>query len=127
MLFEKASRAKLRFKVKNGLLATEDLWDLNLESLDEVAKSLSKEVKESSEESFIKTKSEQNKTLELKFEIVKHIITVKLKEKSDKEARILKAQKKAQIQELIEKKELSSMEGKTLEELKKDLEALEQE
>jgi hypothetical protein len=124
MLFEKASKAKLRFKVKNGFCATEDLWDLKLEDLDDLAKSLSKEVKESSEESFIKVRSDQNKTLELKFELVKYIITTKLKEKEDKETRVLKAQKKAQIQELIEKKELSSMEGKTLEELKKELELL---
>jgi hypothetical protein len=123
-MFEQASRLKLRFKVTNGVLATEDLWDLSLDSLDLLAKSLNKQVKDASEESFIKTKTKASKELELKFEIVKYIINVKLAEKEAKAIAIEKAQKKEQIRELIAKKELSSMESKSLEELQKEFDAL---
>ena len=123
-MFELASRLKLSFKVANGTIKTEDLWDLKLEALDVLAKSLSKEVKDASEESFIKTKTKAGKELELKFEIVKHIITVKLAEKEAKALAIEKAQKKEQIRELIAKKELSSLESKSLEELQKEYDAL---
>lgn len=123
-MFEQASRLKLSFKVANGTIKVEDLWDLKLEALDVLAKSLSKEVKDASEESFIKTKTKAGKELELKFEIVKHIITVKLAEKEAKALAIEKAQKKEQIRELIAKKELSSLESKSLEELQKEYDAL---
>ena len=77
-MFEKASKQKLRYKVTSGTISTEDLWDLDLDSLDLLAKTLNKAIKDSEEESFIKSKSTANTTLELKFEIVKHVIEVKL-------------------------------------------------
>jgi len=122
--FEEASRKQLRFKVTNGTITTEDLWDLSLESLDKLAKSLNKEVKEQEEESFIKTRTVSNKTLDLKFEIVKHIINVKLAEEAEKKTKAEKAAKRAQIMELIGKKQVETLEGKSIEELTKELELL---
>ena len=84
-MFEKATRIKLRFESKKGLLSVEQLWDLPLNSLDEIAISLNKEVKDISEVSFIKPLSNnKNKELTLKFNIVKHIIDVKLTEIKEK-------------------------------------------
>ena len=123
-IFEKASRAKLRFAVFQGIMNTEDLWGLKLEDLDKIAVALRKQVKESEEESFIKTTNSKSLVVvetELKFEIVKHIIGVKLEEK---EARALAAEKKAkraQLIELIGKKELTKLESKSIEDLKKEL------
>ncbi|RKZ35289.1 MAG: hypothetical protein DRQ49_19675, partial [Gammaproteobacteria bacterium] len=70
-LFERASKQKLRFNTAKGTIDTEDLWDLPLQSkknisLDLIAISLSKAVKESSEESFVEVKNTINKELELK-------------------------------------------------------------
>ncbi len=123
-IFEKASREQLRYKVSNGTITTEDLWDVSLEFLDKLAKSLNKEIKEAEEESFIKAKTTANKTLDLKFEVVKHIITIKLEEQEAKKARAEKAAKKAQLLELIGRKEVASLENKTIDELKAELEAL---
>jgi hypothetical protein len=123
-IFEKASQVKLRFLSGKGVMTTEDLWDLKLEDLDRMAVALRKEVKESEEESFIKTTSAKSKvaeTTELKFEIVKHIITVKL---AEKEARALAAEKRAkraQLIELIGKKEITALESKSIDDLKKEL------
>lgn len=124
-MFEKATRLKLRFNVSKGTITTEDVWDLNLIALDNLAKSLNKEIKESSEESFIKARTQANETLDLKFEIVKHIIGVKLAEQEAKKQEIEKAQKRALLKDLINKKELNSLEEKSLDDLKKELEELE--
>lgn len=123
-MFEQAVRQKLRFKLSNGFATTEDLWDLSLQSLDTLAKSLNKQVKESEEESFISTKTKENKELELKFEVVKHIIKVKLDEAAEKKTRLEKAQRKAKIKEILEEKENESLKGKSTEELLKELDNL---
>lgn len=120
-MFEKGIRQKLRFKLANGIISIEDLYDLKLEDLDRLAISLNKEIKESSGESFIKAKTSTNETLELKFEIVKHVIDVKLLEKENKAKALEKQQKREQIEELIGRKELSALESKSLEELRKEL------
>lgn len=120
-LFIEASRERLRFKMPVGIVSTDDLWDLRLEDLDKLYKSLNKQVKESEEESLLKTKTAANKTLELQLAIVKYIVKVRLEEDEAKKLRKEKAQKRAQIRELIEKKAVQNLEGKTIEELEKEL------
>lgn len=116
-LFEKALRLKLRFKSKVGAITTEDLWDLSLEHLDTIAKSLNKEIKLAEEESFIKTKTKANTQLEVAFDTVKHVIAVKLKEaEATKLAKERKAQK-AKILEILVRKQDESLENKSEEEL----------
>lgn len=125
MLFEKASRAKLRFKTSQGNLTVEDLWDLKLPALDNLAISLNKRIKEASEESFIKVKSKSTSELELQFEIVKHIIQTVMQEDEAREKAKEIRQKRAQLLNLIEHKEQQAMEGKSIEELRAELEKLE--
>lgn len=121
-MFEKASRVKLRYSTNRGVLSVEDLWDLSLEQLDPIAINLNKRLKESQTESFIKTRTKD--TTELKFNIVKHIIDVKLQEQ---EERIVAAEKKAKRQKILDlmaKKQDAELESKSYEELAKELEAL---
>lgn len=126
-MFEKASQLKLRFQTPKGYLPTEDLWDLKLDDLDTIAVRLSKEIKEQSGESFIKTKTKKNDVLELQLEILKHIIAFKLDLDAKKALRIEKKQQKERLLGLIAEKEDQALSAKSVEELKQELLALDDE
>lgn len=124
-IFEQASREKIRFSLTGkGTFNVEDLWDLKLEDLDRLYVIINKQIKESEEESFLKKKTAANKALSLSFEVVKRIMTVKMEEAEAKKVRAEKAQKKAQILEVLERAEMKTLEGKSVEELKAMAEAL---
>lgn len=123
--FEKATRLRLRFETSRGNLNVEDLWRLPLAELDKLAIALNKQLKESSEESFIKAKSKDNKLLELRFDIVKHIIETLLSEDEEKKKAADKRAKREQLLELIAKKKNQELEGRSLEELEAELTKLE--
>lgn len=78
-LFEIAVRNKYRFNFK-GFMSVEDLWDLNIHDLDKIFKTLSKQLKESNEESLLDTKSNEDIELTNKIEIIKHIVSIKMEE-----------------------------------------------
>lgn len=123
-MFEIAAMLKFRYPTNRGELATEDLWDMPLTrpdgfSLDDLAKSLNRQVKESDEESFVVEKSDINMILETKFSIVKHIIKVKLDEIREAEELCAKRGKKEKILNIIAKKEDESLESESLDDLKK--------
>ena len=126
-IFEKASKSKLRFATGRGQLATEDLWDLSLESLDTIAKAVNKQLKVETEESFIGKKTKTNDILELKLEILKHIITVKLAEKQAKAQRAERNAKLAQLRELAASKQNEALAGSSLEEINNMIAELEKE
>ena len=128
-LFEQASRLKLRFQSSKGLLTLEDLWDLPLKAkndeavrkeanLDDLAKALYKEVKESVEPSFVEDKSASDAKLDLMFELVKYIISVKKAEEEADRAALAKTAQRQRVLELINKKEEASLESLSIEELK---------
>ena len=108
--FEKATRLRLRFETSRGNLNVEDLWRLPLVELDKLAIALNKQLKESSEESFIKAKSKDNKLLELRFDIVKHIIETLLSEDEEKKKAADKRAKREQLLDLIAKKKNQELE-----------------
>jgi len=120
-IFEVATKLKFRYNATKGTISTEDLWDLKLEDLDKIAKGLNKQIKEGDEESFITKRTTANTVLDTKFEIVKHVISFKLEEKEKRVLAAQRAEKRAQLMELIGKKELNALEGKTIEELKAEL------
>jgi len=129
-IFEKASRMKLRFQTKNGLLAVEDLWDLPLKSddpgvvdLDSIAVELYKKIKDG-DVSFVSPRTKKESEDNLKFEIVKHIIDVKLKERDEAAQEIERKKKKEKIMEIIKKKEEENLLSKDLDDLYKMLEEI---
>jgi len=123
-MFEKATRMKLRFTTEKGYVSVEDIWDMPLTQLDELAKSLNKKLKESAEESFIKVKSNDDKVIALEFEIVKHVISVKLDE-TDKaiKARANKEQRDRLLNKLAEKQD-AELDDLSTEEIKKMIKKL---
>lgn len=84
-LFEIATRNKYRFPFK-GWINTEDLWDLSVQNLDSIFKTLNKELKTTGEESLLGTKTTEQNELSNKIEIVKHIVSVKLEDKAKAQA-----------------------------------------
>lgn len=116
-LFEGAARAKYRFPFR-GVITTEDLWDLSLQDLDRIFKTLNAEAKQTQEESLLKVKDEHSEILERKIEIIKHIVSVKQAEaEAVKEAANRKAQKQ-RIMEIIAKKEDDALVNMPLDKLK---------
>lgn len=120
-MFKQATKQKLRFATNKGYLSVEDLWDLSLPSLDKIAVALDEELAKSPRKSFITDNTPKNDELELKFNIVKEIISTKMKEKSDKEIAKDKAAEKARLTELLAKKRSEKLESLSEEELMKRL------
>lgn len=125
-IFALAAKQKLRFITSRGQLSAEDLWDLPLTSpsgknvnLDDVARSIFKELKDSEEVSFVEDSNSKKAAgvLALKLEIAKFVIADK---KADRDAAEKAASDKAQrekILEIIANKKDKALEEKSLEDL----------
>lgn len=119
-IFKYAAKKSLRFPHK-GSLSVEDLFKLDMNSLDAVYKTLKKQQKASNEESLIEEKTTEDKELEVKLAIVKEIF-------EDKKAAAEKAKKAAankvknqRILEILAKKQDEALENMTEDELKAQL------
>lgn len=123
-LFEIAVREKYRFPYK-GMISTEDLWDLSVNALDSIFKTLNKERKNADEESLLDVKDNVNTTLENKIAIIKYIVNVKQTEAAEKLLEREKKQQKQKIMNLIAKKQDETLENMSQEELLKKLSELE--
>jgi hypothetical protein len=124
-IFRKATKQKLRFNTDVGKIMVEDLWDLHLEVLDAIARSLNRIVKESAEESFI-SETRVDAKVQLQFDIVKSVIETKLKDKESAEKAVIKKALKQKILDAMSRKSDEAIDGKSLEELQSDLEKLDE-
>ena len=130
-MFEKASRLKIRFNTPQGKISVEDLWDLPLTSntnkanLDDIARGLSREIKNNdTEESFVLKTTPANSATKTAFEIVKHVISVRLAENEAADTRRATNAKKQQIMALIDQKKNEKLTAKSEEELQALLESM---
>ena len=115
-MFELAARTKMRFPFK-GQVTVEDLWDLSLQSLDLVFKTLNAQAKLSKEESLLSVKTQENKTLDSQIEIVKYIVAVKMEEDLARLQAREQREKKQKILSLINAKQEEELSSKSKEEL----------
>lgn len=122
-IFEYATRNKVRFPFK-GVISAEDLWDLSLTNLDSIYKTLNKQVKQSEEESLLKTKATVDEELEVQIAIVKHIVSVKLSEKESAEKALAKKEQKQKIMSILAAKENEALQNSSVEELQRMLDEL---
>lgn len=129
-MFETAARLKLRFNSPKGELTVEDLWDLPLTStvnkpnLDDIAKELHGQIDTNKVGSFVRKTTAVSQVDQLKFDIVLHVINVRL---AENEAALKAAEtkaKKQQIMELIQRKETEQLAGSSLEDLRALLDAM---
>mgnify|MGYP003493716625 FL=1 len=122
-LFENATRGKYRFSFK-GSITVEDLWDLSPQNLDTIYKSLTKELKQSQEESLLVKKTEVDAVLDDKINLVKYIVLTKLKEEDQRNKEREFKEKKQKILGLIADKQDNELQSKSIDELKDMLESL---
>ena len=124
-MFEKAVRLKLRFDTPAGLAGAEDLWDLPLTStkgrpnLDDVARALHKKLRSGDDVSFVETERKSDATVQLGFDIVKHIIDVRLAENAALKSEKDRAEKKQKIMGIIAAKQDASLHDMSLDDLQK--------
>ena len=122
-MFEIAVRNKFRFPFK-GAISVEDLWDLSVQQLDGIFKTLKSQEQKAQEESLLETRTPEDEILKIKIEIIRHIVTVKLDEANQAErAKEMRDQKQKILGILAEKQE-DDLRNKTPEELCAMLEQL---
>lgn len=120
-MYKEASKQKLRFQTNKGTLSTEQLWDLSLTELDDLAVNLEKDYKESGKKSFLIKKSSKDKTSKLRFDVVMDILTEKVEESElQKTAKSVKEHNE-KILSLIADKQDENLKSLSLDELKKQL------
>lgn len=130
-IFEQATRQKIRFESVLGLLCVEDLWDLPLTSLnskranlDDIARSLDFQLKSRPSISFVNAASEVNAKTQLAFDVVLHIINVKIAEVKVAEQARQNREKKQKIMAIIEQKSDMRLAESSIEELEAMLNTL---
>ena len=115
-MFEKALRLKLRFQF-NGLINTEDLWDLPLVALDAIYKNVSAGLQALNQDSLLQKRTKETDLAELRLEIVKHVFMTKQAEAAARTEAAEKRAKKQKLMELVAEKQDEVLKGKSVEEL----------
>ena len=121
-LFEAASKMKLRFSSNKGMITSEDLWDLSLADLDEIARETYKRVRDDMDHvSFVRPASKVDSTDLLRLDILKRVIEVKMEERDAAEKTVLQNAKKQRILNIMAEKEDENLKGASLEDLRQML------
>lgn len=115
-MFEVAVRTKMRFPFR-GIISVEDVWDLNVKDLDSIFKTLNSQLKQVKEESLLETRTKEDQELDMKIEIIKYIVKVKLEEENIRLKAKEQKEKKQKIMEILSTKQDQDLQNKTVEEL----------
>lgn len=130
-IFELASREKLRFNTGRLQVTVEQLWELPLtgaNSLDTLAVELDAAIRNTAPRSFVtNSATAADKTLQLQFDIVKHVIDIRVAERKAKAEKAEKASQRKLLREAIAAKEHEELLSGDTEALKAKLAALEAE
>lgn len=120
-MYKEAAKLKLRFATTRGSLSVEQLYDLPLTELDELAVSLQEEYKESGKKSFLIAKSVKDKVAKLRFDIVLDVLNTKVEEADAVTAERERKEHNQKILGLIADKQDEELKGKSVKELEKML------
>lgn len=115
-MFEVAVRNKFRFPFK-GVISVEDLWDLSVQQLDSIFKTLNSQEQKAQEESLLDTRTPEDEALKTKIEIIRYIVTVKLDEAKQAERAKENRDQKQKILGILAEKQDADLRNKTPEEL----------
>lgn len=123
-LFIKATKKNYQFPFR-GMINVIDLWELSVQNLDLVFKSLNADYKKSEEESLLSTQTKESEELSEKIEIVKYIVNEKLTEKKAREDAKKNREMKQRLLEIKAKRQDAALEGLSDAELDKMIQAME--
>lgn len=123
-LFIEATKKNYQFPFR-GMINIIDLWELSVQSLDLVFKSLNVDYKKSEEESLLSAQTKESEELSEKIEIVKYIVNEKLAEKKAKEDAKKNREMKQRLLEIKAKRQDAALEGLSDAELDKMIQAME--
>lgn len=129
-IFEQASRVSLRFDTARGVINTEDLWLLPLQtrsggvSLDSIAQQLHRQLKDAEEISFVAPVPAKDALLQLRFDIVKHVIDARLAEKTIADTARVNAERKQKLLEVLARKQDATLESASEEEIRAMIDAI---
>lgn len=122
-IFEVATRNMFRFPFR-GMINVEDLWQLSIENLDQIFKTLNSQLKKVQEESLLDTKTQQDQELDMKIEIIRYIVKVKQEEENQRLMAKEQKEKKQKIMGILANKQDQDLQNKSIEELQAMLENL---
>lgn len=117
-MYKEALQKKLRFKTNKGMITTEDLFDLSLQNLNTLAIMLDKKISEAPKKSFIEELPAEENDDELRFNIVKDVINIKLKARKDNIDKAQADAQKRRILEILAKRNDEELEKKSTKELR---------
>lgn len=83
-MFEVAVRNKFRFPFK-GVISVEDLWDLSVQQLDGIFKTLKSQEQKAQEESLLDTRTPEDEALKTKIDILAEKQDADLRNKTPEE------------------------------------------
>ena len=95
----------------------EDLWDLSVQQLDGIFKTLKSQEKKAQEESLLDTRTPEDEALKTKIDIIRYIVTVKLDEAKQAERAKENRDQKQKILGILAEKQDADLRSKTPEEL----------
>lgn len=116
-LFINATRNKLRIHSSRGLLQVEDLWDLSLEKLNEIAISVDEALQKQGRKTFIGKPVKETTEIQNQFDIVKYVIDTKLEEKALAKVKADRAGQIEFLKGLQQKKQIQALENMSPEEI----------
>ena len=127
-IFERATRIKLRFPSTIGELTSEQLWDLPLTvrgaqpDLDKIARYVNSELKSIDEGSFVAlTPDPRRADLELKLDILKHIIAAKIADADAAKTAASNAARRRKLLDVLAAKEDAELSGLTREQIEAEI------
>lgn len=115
-MFEIATRNKMRFPFR-GMVSVEDLWDLSAENLDSIFKTLNSQAKQVKEESLLDNKSKEDEIIDIKIEIIKYIVKVKIEETDIRRKEKENKDKKQKLLSILKSKKEEDLQNKSVEEI----------
>lgn len=116
-MYKEATRLKLRYATIKGDISTEQLWDLSVDDLDVIAVNLQEELEALGKKSFLTRRSNADKVLKIKFDVVFDILSTKVEEAELAKTAKDRKEHNAKIDALIAKKQEEQLENLSVDEL----------